>query len=353
MIRKLVRLSDGTEIFSGPGSATNIRSCTVTQCVNAGEELTIGSVCAACVEMLVQAPDNTFRPESAFTLYDVDDVGVETKIGLFNVKTAHKKGESLFRVTAYDNVMKLDKDLTDWLEDNAGQLTDPRDFIRGVCDQCNVTLNEVPNYGDFHTIVSFSARGKVTGRQLLQWVAEMLCYFVVADEDGEICFRWYRDNTSVILGSAGQRYRIKGSYKHNNGILPVDGVRMRLRDSEGNVQKECQYPFYETFSNPYIIESNPILIAKDMNNLFEIAEDIIYKLNADRDIFSSGGTDHLAACEVMTPASQDVRVGDIIIVCEQDPGNANTTKIYMRVMTKIQKGQMDTLKCTGSYRRRN
>ena len=46
MHRHLLILPDGREIFSGPEQENALQSVTVTQCVNSGEELTLGSACA-------------------------------------------------------------------------------------------------------------------------------------------------------------------------------------------------------------------------------------------------------------------------------------------------------------------
>lgn len=350
MLRTLIRLSDGTEISSGSDASMNIRSCTTTHCCNSGEELTIGSVCAACVEMVVQAPANAFKCEDTFTLFKIDGVGNETQIGVFNVQTPQKKGHQLWQVTAYDNVIKLDIDLTEWLQENVAYLNDPRYFVAAVCRQCGVTFSDTGFIynEDAHKIPYFEPTGTITGRKLLQWVAQMLGYFCIADSDGNIRFAWYRDNTRVVLSQKGERYQLQGSYKRNNEILPVDGVQIMY--SKASI---CQTPANIALSNPYIIRDNPILDSKTMLEMFDIADVIFDRLSHDRIVFECDGFGSLAACEVSTPTSLDVNVGDIIVVDEQDPGEQNTYKNCMRVMTKIQKGQKDTLYCTGSYRRRN
>ena len=345
MLRTLIRLSDGTEISSGLSASMNIRSCTITQCCNSGEELTIGSVCAACVEMVVQASDNTFNSEDIFTLFKVDDAGNETQIGVFNVFAPEKKGEHLYKVTAYDNVIKLDVDLSEWLLENVAYLRDPRDFAYAVCRQCGVAFSDTGfNFHDIHYIPYFEPTGPVTGRKLLQWLGEMLGYFCVATPAGELEFRWYVDNINGVLSDTGSRFRIRGSYKFKNHILPIDSVR--IIDSNGNYRSST----LDSIGNQYIIKENPIL---EGYASVKHAGYILQRLLNEKEIFECHGYGSLAACEVSIPASLDVNVGDIIVVDEQDPGMQNTYKNCMRVMTKIQKGQKDTLYCTGSYRRRN
>ena len=348
MIKSLICLLDGTEIFSGVNESVNIRRCTTTQCCNSGEELTLGSVCAACAEIVVQSPRDILRPEDVFTLYKVDAAGIRTKIGVFNVHTSKKKGDCLWQVTAYDNVVKLDIDLTEWLKENVAYLDDPRDFVDAVCSRCGVEFSYVGfNYdSDVHYIPYFEPSEAVTGRTLLQYVAQMLGYYCIATPDGEIRFDKYRDNTGVVLSKDGVRYRLQKSYKLKNEILPVDGVRVIY-----NRVNLCQTPANVRLENPYIVKDNPILDKKTMTEMFVIADYLMSKFTHDRSIFEFNGLGSLVACEVSIPASHDVNIGDIIVVDEQDPGELNTCKNCMRVMAKIQKGQSDTLKCTGSYRR--
>ena len=348
MLKTLIRLPDGTEISSGATASMNIRSCTTTHCVNSGEELTLGSVCAACAEIVIQAPYAILSEENVFLLYKVDDAGNETKIGIFNVKTAENKGEQLYKITAYDNVTKLDVDLTDWFVEYMVAIPQsPIRVIDDVCEQCGVRVRRYPNWSvNCHGINRFEINGTVTGRKIFQWIAEMLCCFCIADSDGNICFRWYEDNRKVVLSKGGERYRMQGSYKFKGHICTVDRVVIILAGgipfTAGSADYECCY----------IIKSNPILDAKDYGHVQAIANDILAKLRTEANCFSND--DYLIACEVSTPATLDVNAGDIIVVDEQEAvqGEANVSRLIMRVMTKIQSGQKDTLKCTGSYRRR-
>lgn len=351
MLRTLIRLSDGREISSGSGTAMNIRSCTVTQCCNSGEELTIGSVCAACVEIVLQAPDNTLRAEDVFTLYKVDDTGASTQIGIFNVDTVQRKGDHLWKITAYDNIIKLDVDLAEWLTEYVAAIPqDPTRVIGDVCDRCGVRVGAYPDYhSTYHQISQFIPSGRVTGRKLLQWIAEILGYFCIADSEGYICFDWYRDNTKVVLSASGSRYRLQGTYRYKNEILPIDAVKAVLDNGIFGRSPAEHFP-----SNQYVIRNNPFLGNKSSMHLRGIAEIIMNRLAADSERFLDGGLGQLVACDVSTPATLDIRVGDIIIVDAQDPEDMQRSyKNYMRVMTKIQSGQKDTLQCVGSYRRKN
>ena len=50
MQKIIIELPDGTRIGSGANATYAIKSHTITECVNSGTELTLGSACCACFE---------------------------------------------------------------------------------------------------------------------------------------------------------------------------------------------------------------------------------------------------------------------------------------------------------------
>ena len=54
MLKTIIVLPDGTEVSSGTGVVNAIRCVTLTECVNRGEELTIGSTCANAVTLFAE-----------------------------------------------------------------------------------------------------------------------------------------------------------------------------------------------------------------------------------------------------------------------------------------------------------
>ena len=46
MLKTIVVLPDGTELISGVGTKNAVKSIALTQCVNEGQELTLGSACS-------------------------------------------------------------------------------------------------------------------------------------------------------------------------------------------------------------------------------------------------------------------------------------------------------------------
>ena len=87
MLRNLIVLPDGTEIFSGNGAQHTIQSATITSCANSGTELTLGSVCSDALEVKFFTPRGNLNiaHSTEVALYKVDDAGERTKVGLFTL----------------------------------------------------------------------------------------------------------------------------------------------------------------------------------------------------------------------------------------------------------------------------
>ena len=118
LLKNLIVLPDGTEIFSGEGTVNAIQSVTLTQQVNSGTELTIGSTCANMLEATLITPDGCLNiPCGAeLTLYKVADDGTRTKVGLFTAEKCICSSRHKYQIVAYDRVSWLDRDLSKWLE---------------------------------------------------------------------------------------------------------------------------------------------------------------------------------------------------------------------------------------------
>ena len=113
----IIVLPDGTELSSGPEAVNNIRSVSLTKCVNSETELALGSVCSAMLECKLQTPYAALGIETGteVTLYKNSTSGSRTKAGLFTIEKPARPSAHTYKITAYDRVSWLDKDLTDWL----------------------------------------------------------------------------------------------------------------------------------------------------------------------------------------------------------------------------------------------
>lgn len=391
MLRSLLVLPDGTRLFSGETGKPAIQSMTLTECVNDTTELSVGSACANAVEVSIIAPEGALMLSAGeeVAVYKVDSGGLEHKVGLFTLEKPTRPSANALKLTAYDRVSWLDKDLGQWLYELDGWPYRLYDFAKMVCEACGLTLinEELPN-GDYQ-IQAFSGEG-ITGRQLMQWIGQAAGRFCRATADGQIEFAWYkRVDTHLIGAGADVCGRISresdgstvflgeniASEEDGEGNVTMESDTICVQeDGEGNIsvtvtedrqiipfyQNSLSYEDYQVAkvekvqlrltdedvgavypdtieeSNTYSITGNYLLTNADAEALEPLAQTLYEQL---KDITYT-------PCKVSIPADLDIHAGDIVDITDR---NGRTITAY--VMAKTQAGQRDTLECTGSPRR--
>lgn len=332
-MKNIIILPDGTRISSGSDADRSIKSCTITECVNSGTELTLGSACCFCLEaqILTKGVKLGLSAGDLIELCKADGQGNESKIGTFRLDTPAKKSDNIYKITAYDRIADLDKDLSSWLKSLTGWPYRLSVFAEMVCNACGLLYIPADILNADFPVCEFYKAG-VTGRQLMQWIGEIAGCFCRATEEGEITFGWYT-SSGVTIRPAGDRHYFGGALTYDDyEVAPIDAVKLRLADSDNG----ALWPDGAA-ANPYVITGNAILLARVTNDLKPYLKTIQGQLAA---------LPAYKPCKVSLPAGMDIRAGQTVQVVDKH-GNAFTTL----VMTKTQAGQRDTLECTGSPRR--
>ena len=388
MLKTIIVLPDGTELSSGIGTVNAIQSVTLKECVNGAQELTLGSVCANSVDVKVITPAGGLSVAAGdeITVYKLDEEGTRRCIGLFTIEKPTRPSANTMKITGYDRVTWLDKDLTQWLAALSSWPYSLHDFAGMVCSACGLSLanDSIPNGG--YQIRKFSADG-ITGRQLLQWVGEICGRFCRATPEGKIEFAWYTPVTDVSIKTVPLPDRVityaSGTLSiddgdilaairdgtlsaesvfmensHDGGVVTVtlnskpvqlyyfqNGLsfedyevqpiqKVQIRQNEEDVG--TVYPAVDGEVNTYIITGNMLLTAETAEELAAIARTLYEQL---KDV-------SYTPCKVSIPAGLEIRAGNTVQITDR---NGRTFTAY--VMTKTQTGQKDTLECTGSARR--
>lgn len=330
MRKTILVLPDGTEVSSGIGTVNAVQSCTYTECVNSGTELTLGSVCAAAVELKLITPHGglSIAAGDALTVYK-DDGTTRHKLGIFIAEKPVRPSAHTLRVTAYDRISLLDTDMTDWLAAQTDWPMPLYTLAQRVCEACGLELvnTQIPN-GSF-PVAAFSAQG-ITGRQLMQWIGEASGRFCRATADGRVEFAWYGaadgaalQPTDIFQGSLSQ-----GDYQ----VSPIEKVQLQTTQDDVGVI----WPNETDKTNTYRITGNLLLAGGDPEALQTIAQTLYAQLSALT----------YTPCSVSVSATPDIRAGSVVTVTDRDGRT-----ITMYVMTRKQTGQKNTLECTGSHRR--
>ena len=331
MLKTVVILPDGSLLSSGTPGQHAIKSCSLTRCVNADRELTLGSVCAAMAELniLTAGDDLPLQAGEEFTLLRQDGENAYL-VGIFIAQKPEKTSASALKLTAYDRVSLLDRDLTQWLEGLTQWPYTLQQLSQMVSQACGLTLKpgQLPN-GEY-PVAKFYGQG-VTGRQLMGWIGELAGRFCRCCPDGELEFAWYTPK-AVEVGKGDLFFYQKGLTYADYTTAPIQ--RVQLRQNEGDVGT-C-YPDGAENANTYIISGNPLASAGNAGSLIGIAQTLYEQL------------EHVTytPCKLTIPASFQVDAGDILTFQAPD---GNTLTAY--IMSRRQQGDKDVLECTGSQNR--
>lgn len=333
MLKTMIRLPDGTELSSGAEHTNAIRSVKLTQCVNSAKELTLGSTCAGMVEVDIQTPNGGLQIHAGdeIALYRTQDGENYRLLGLFITESPKRTSANTLRLTAYDRVTKLDRDLSEWLEGLTGWPYRLYDFAQMVCGACGLTLanDTIPN-GDYE--VQAFAGQNITGRTLIQWVGEAAGRFCRATAEGQLEFAWYTPS-EVALAPAGRHFFYQNGLSFEDyQVAPIEKVQIKQTQNDVGVV----WPDETGEKNTYVICGNFLLTTESTETLLPVAQTLYAQLK----------TLSYTPCKVQLPAGMDIQAGQIVDITDR---NGKTVTAF--VMTKTQAGQRDTLECTGSHRR--
>lgn len=367
MIKHKILLPDGTVLTSGNAITDAIRSVTLTEQVNDETDLCPGAACAACAEIELWVPLNGLAIEQGteIKLYRMDGAsGTEEAVGIFLAEQPQKKSANVIKVTAYDRMTLLDKDLSPWLREHQGDFPmSLAAFIRAVCGQCGVsladgTLDRLPN-ADYQ-IRAFYA-DDLTGRQLIQWATQEACCFSRMTPDGSLSFAWYTENAVtgifpdatehwVALDLSGQiltcsdgsiwtygqdtaTYYSGGLTYEDYETAPLDKVQIRQSDDDVGVI----WPPDAAGTNALVLQGNLLLTTDSTAALQPVAQTVYERLQRVT----------YTPLEVSLPCTMDMPApGQIITVTD-----AYGRPLQMYVMQRTITGQKVTLKATGNPRR--
>lgn len=327
---------NNTTIGYGPGKNVTVKSFKHTSCVNDGDELSIGSVCASAVEVTIFDIGGTvdLTAGDEIWIYRGETEEVKEHLGTFIIEQPTRPSANTMKLSGYDRVIKLDKDLTGWLNGLKNWPYKLSIFTEMVAEECDVFFGfvdweKIPNNN--YLVQKFSYTG-VTGRQLMKWLCEICARYCFSNSVGNLELGWYK-SSGVTITPSGERFYFEGGLTYEAyQTAPIDTVQLQLADSESG----ALWPERDASLNSYVITNNAILQA-------QITDDVLPHLDVIANALK-GYT--YTPCKVAIPTSLDIPAGSTIDIIDR-----NGKKITAYVMTKVTEGQKDTIECTGSARR--
>lgn len=367
MIKHKILLPDGTVLTSGNASTDAIRSVTLTEQVNDETDLCPGAACAACIEIELWAPRNglTIAQGNEFTLVRIDaESGAQTPVGVFLAEKPVKTSANVIKVTAYDRMTLLDKNLSPWLREQQGMFPlTIAELVQAVCVQCGVQLvpgNLAAQVNTGYSVPAFYT-DDLTGRQIIQWAAHAMCRFARMTPAGQLEFAWYTDHARSGIGPGSgsewtaldlsgqllatvdgeiwtfaqpQAGYYSGTLSYEDyTTAPIDKVQIKQTDDDVGVL----YPPDEAGTNALIIQGNLLLTTQTADALRPVA----------RAIFEQMQDVTYTPLQVSIPLDAGAPApGEIITVTD---AYGRTMQAY--IMQRTISGQKVTLESTGNARR--
>ena len=308
MLQPILTLTSGTELKGGsPGSA--VKSLTLHTAVNAGQEFTIGSAFSDYIEAEIWAdPGGSLQITAgdALTYYRQDDAGNRTKVGVFYAEKPTRTKRNSYKVTAYDNMSKLDADFSGWLRANQAQF--PKtiwQLVQLACQRAGVTLAGIslPINGS-HSVQAFYA-DDLTCRQIISWAAEAAGCYAHMNADGKLQFLTYTDKRSTAkitpdgVSNSTAYYADSLSYEDYT-VKAIEKVQIRQSDSDVGVI----YPDSTTATNTYAVQGNLLLTTGTEANLKTVAQNLYNVLKSVT----------YTPCKVAVPSGSGLACGQIVHV---------------------------------------
>lgn len=330
-------LADGTVLYD------NIVSVSWTEQVNSdSDNITPGAVCANAIDIefwITSDGSLAIAQGSTLTYYKVDaDTGTEYQIGIYTCEKPEKDGGNKYKVTAYDNIAKLDIDVADWLNSLNFPITIEA-FANSLAAKCGLTFKNVPPINGDYPVQAFTANSS-TGRDLMKMVAQATGCFIRAAANGELEYAWYVTNSELLIAtnkSKSLRFH-KTAYDKENKILR-DRQVVKLRTADVVYQQESTpyfsgqltfsdftvtaidkvqvkqsdddvgviYPADAAGTNALVISGNKLLVTDSDATLRPYVKNLYDRLN---------NMVYVPCSNIQTPETLDIRAGDIVTVTD-------------------------------------
>ena len=137
----------------------------------------------------------------------------------------------------------------------------------------------------------------------------------------------------MTLTPGGDRWYFQNGLTYQDyQVAPIEKVQIRLSQEDVGVV----WPDVAGEKNTYILSGNYLLTTTDTETLQPVAQTLYEMLKPVT----------YTPCTLTIPACTDIRAGNTVDITDR---NGKTVTAY--VMRKVQRGQAETLECTGSHRR--
>ncbi len=349
-------------LSSGVGHSDAIQHRKITYSSNNGDDLSLGSVCSSCLEVKIfsRNADLCIPDGTEFTVYSVAPDGVESQIGVYTATESEWVSKHVYKVKAFDNVRKLDRDITAWLRGLAEWPYAITDFFGMLCTECGVGYCPIGDGSatwsgaSSFMVHKFDLKDGTTGRQLMGTICEVMGDYCIALPDGRLTANWYRTDYIKLYPTKSQltgddpeeQYYFQGSLSYGDfDVQDVKYIQFREEQSED----AALWPDYSDdaeadLSNVYIITGNPILLSHPTyltdSTVTNSVRNVLTKI-ADRFDYTT-----YRPFKVVIPELLEARVGEYVWIYD-----AQKLVVIAPITALTWNGHKMTLECTAKRTR--
>ncbi len=221
--------------------------------------------------------DGTFLNQYRVETFDMKPVDlVETllefgKVGKFRAMEPEKIDGNALKAVCYDRMSYFDADVSDWFN----QLRFPikaKDLLSSLCRKIGVPLL-VKTFLNENYLISENAKGEgITGRAVLQWIAQMAACFVRMNPVGQVELGWYSPKNYTLT-----MHDTFSSELAEYQTQQVESLQIRVTQNDVGVKVPPDFA-----RTDYVIENNPLIYAESDGELRPLAESVLNAIRTFR-----------------------------------------------------------------------
>ena len=242
-----------------------------TQNINPNTDFTVG--CASSAEIVFDYDNRNndvsqYVEDGVFNYYIQQANDTDWRlIGKFYIQNSEVK-KNLITIRAYDAMIKTEAYIDSFIDGLTFPLTITSLFTK-LCSFLGVSCGGIdPGLVNttFKIQDNFQAIN-ITGRQVIQYIAEACAGYAVADTSGAICIKDYEFVNTELNNSNYVSYT-----KANYTVDRVEGLTIRTTQDDIGVSQGA------TEGNIYIIQNNPLFYAENDSQLRNVSYNLYQKI---------------------------------------------------------------------------
>ena len=193
-------------------------------------------------------------------------------VGVFNITECEKQDKSCWKITAYDNLYFFEKVIDDWLFNTVQYPITLQSLYQSLCNYIGVEyVDKTLLNGDYELEDNFNGTN-ITGKMLLQYIAEMCAGYVYVTADGKIDIGTYtrkRINLDSVLYTKAKSQDFQ--------TAPIDKVIAKKSEDDIGVISGSGEITYTIYNNPlFYVEDETTDLQDALDTIFDTVNSASY-----------------------------------------------------------------------------